>query len=218
MSFAMIFDMDGVIFDTERAWIDCWRPVGEKHRIAGLERVLKEDCVGITAAAMKARMLEVYGSDFPYDVYRNEAYAVFEKRYRSNLPVKDGAEAILSYLHGRGVPTALASSTGSATVRDELNQADLLKYFDVIVGGEMVRRSKPAPDIFLLAADTLGVPPGQCLVIEDARFGIQAAHAAGMKPVMVPDLQDPDEETKGICHRVFPSLIGVLNWMKDGMP
>ena len=206
LPYAVIFDMDGVIFDTERAWITCWEPVAKRHAIPDLDRVLREDCVGITAAAMKARLLEVYGADFPYDAYRAEAYAEFDARYRHDLPVKKGAQRLLSWLHGRGVPTGLASSTGSATVKDELGQAGLIQYFDVIVGGEAVTRSKPAPDIYLLAARRLGVEPGRCFVIEDARFGIQAAHAAGMMPIMVPDLQKPDDDIRALCHSVLCDL------------
>ena len=205
-SFSVIFDMDGVIFDTERAWIECWQPVAERHSIPDLDRVLRQDCVGITAAAMRARLLEIYGTDFPYDSYRKEAYEVFDRRYRHDLPVKKGARELLSWLNSNGIPTGLASSTGSVTVQDELSQTQLLQYFNVIVGGEAVKRSKPAPDIFLLCARKLQANPADCFVIEDARFGIRAAYDAGMKAIMVPDLQQPDAETRSMCFKIFSDL------------
>ena len=214
MTHAVIFDMDGVIFDTERIWIECWSPVGQAHGIKGIETVLREECVGITAQAMKAVLLNTYGADFPYEQYVKEASAVFHARYDHNLPMKPGVRALLEYLRQADVPVALASSTPTKTVRRELDDAGLLSYFSVITGGEKVGRSKPAPDIFLLTAERLGVEPARCLVIEDSYSGIRAAHAAGMRPIMVPDLLKPDAEMRAICEVILPSLTEVIDYLR----
>lgn len=214
MTHAVIFDMDGVIFDTERIWIECWSPVGKAHGIKNIETVLRDECVGITAAAMKAALLKTYGADFPYDQYVKEASAVFHARYDHNLPMKPGVRTLLDFLRQAGLPVALASSTPTKTVRQELGDAGLLPYFSVIAGGEEVSRSKPAPDIFLLAAERLGTAPGLCFVIEDSFNGIRAAHAAGMRPIMVPDLLCPDAEMRETAEAILPSLAEVVDYLR----
>ncbi|MBR3504891.1 MAG: HAD family phosphatase [Clostridia bacterium] len=214
MTNAVIFDMDGVIFDTERIWIECWSPVGQAHGIRDIEKVLREQCVGITAASMKANLLETYGADFPYDQYVKEAIAVFKARYGLTPPMKPGVETLLRFLRESGAPLALASSTGTKTIRAELAASGLLAFFDVITGGEEVGRSKPAPDIFLLAARRLGVEPARCFVIEDSYNGIRAARAAGMRPIMVPDLLAPDGEMRETAEAILPSLDAARDYLR----
>ena len=211
---AVIFDMDGVIFDTERAWIECWAPVGEKYAIKDIETVLREQCVGITAASMRANLLNTYGADFPYEKYRDEASAIFRARYAHRLPMKIGVAALLDFLRGQGAPVALASSTGTRLVREELTDAGIVQYFDVITGGEEVARSKPAPDIFLLAAQRLKKEPPACFVVEDSYNGSRAAHAAGMRPIMVPDLLPPNAEMNELAEAVCPSLNEVIDYLR----
>ena len=214
---AVIFDMDGVIFDTERIWIECWSPVGKAHNIKGIEKILRDECVGITAAAMKANLQKAYGADFPYDEYVKEASVIFHERYDHNLPMKPGVKDILEYLNAAGAPVAMASSTPTKTIRRELGDAGLLPFFQVITGGEEVSVSKPAPDIFLLAAEKLGREPGACFVIEDSYNGIRAAHAAGMRPIMVPDLLQPDGEMASLAEAILPSLTAVRDYLSGKM-
>ncbi len=152
----VIFDMDGVIFDTERFYLDCCIPAAEK---LGMERIEEVSfrCIGLTKEETDRRMLEFYGPDAPLDDFEREVSAVFRQRYEElkHMPVKPGAEALLSWLKQRQVPLALASSTRIAIVTQELKDAGLYGYFDVIIGGDMVSRSKPEPDIFLKAAQLL---------------------------------------------------------------
>lgn len=203
---AVVFDMDGVIFDSENLVIQCWQEIAEKYGIEGIEEVCYR-CLGINAALTKEIMLEHFGASFPYDTYAKEASVLFhEKADGGKLPQKPGVKELLSYLKERKVKTALASSTRKAVVVKELEEGGLLSYFDRVVGGDMVSRSKPEPDIFLKACESLGVEPGRAFAIEDSPNGIRAASRAGMKPVMVPDLASPTEEMESLSHIILPSL------------
>ena len=214
---AVLFDMDGVIFDTERIWIECWSPVGKRHGLNGIETLLREQCIGITYEVMERILRDAYGETFDYDLCLEEASEVFRERYGRNIPMKPGVREILSFLKERSVPLALASSSESETVRSELTDAGLIDFFDVVVGGEQVPRSKPAPDLFLLAARLLGVEPESCFVIEDSFNGIRAASAAGMHPIMVPDLLSPDREMKDTAEAILPSLVEAAGYLRDAL-
>ena len=154
--------------------------------------------------------LDYYGADFPYDAYCEERRRNFREKYsHGRLPLKPGVIELLESLKQKGFLTGIASSTRTETVREEIRDAGLLKYFDVIVGGDQVERSKPAPDIFLKAAENLGAQPGKCCVIEDSYNGILAASAAGMFPVMVPDLLPPNDEMRGKAGLIADSLVEI---------
>ena len=212
---AVIFDMDGVIFDSERATYLCWKKVAEDHGLAGMDEVYRK-CIGVTVEVTRQICLDAYGEDFPYEEFGKEASILYHAEYDGGrLPVKEGVREILSYLKDNGIPTAIASSTRQERVIRQLREAGLLEFFDEVVGGESVSRSKPAPDIFLYAADLLGAEPADCVVIEDSFNGIRAAHAAGMIPVMVPDMLEPDEEIRGKCKAVCPTLTEVRKILQE---
>lgn len=203
---AVIFDMDGVIFDSERLALSCWEELGERW---GLEDIRDTYvlCVGVTETVSRQVFLERYGESFEYERFWREFKELARERIeRDGLPVKKGARAILSALRERGVPTALASSTKSETVLREIEEAGLSGYFDAIIGGDMISRSKPEPDIFLTAAERLGVRAENCCVIEDSYNGIRAAYRAGMIPVMVPDMLPPTDEMRALAAAVLPDL------------
>lgn len=212
---AVIFDMDGVIFDSERATYLCWKKVAEDHGLERMDEVYRR-CIGVTLEVTRQICLDAYGEDFPYEKFAKEASELYHERYDGGrLPIKEGVREILSYLKENGIPTAIASSTRQNRVVSQLDEAGLLGFFDVVVGGESVSKSKPAPDIFLYAAEQLGIAPADCVVIEDSFNGIRAAHAAGMIPVMVPDMLEPDDEIRGKCETVCISLRDVLRLMQE---
>lgn len=212
---AVIFDMDGVIFDSERATYLCWKKVAEDHGLERMDEVYRR-CIGVTLEVTRQICLDAYGADFPYEKFAKEASELYHERYDGGrLPIKEGVREILSYLKENGIPTAIASSTRQNRVVSQLDEAGLLGFFDVVVGGESVSKSKPAPDIFLYAAEQLGIAPADCVVIEDSFNGIRAAHAAGMIPVMVPDMLEPDDEIRGKCETVCISLRDVLRLMQE---
>ena len=210
---AVLFDLDGVIFDSERAVFNEWKLLSEKYGFPDLE-VPYMKCIGVNAAACRRIFLDYYGDDFPYDRYCDERRQNFREKYgNGRLPLKPGVKDLLAFLKQNGFPLAVASSTRTETVKQELRDAGLLDYFDEVVGGDMTERSKPAPDIFLKAAEALNVPPENCCVIEDSYNGIRAASAAGMFPVMVPDMIPPDDEMcekAGLIQSSLAELIPVF--------
>ena len=203
----VIFDMDGVIFDSEREVLHAWQEVAAKHQIPHIKDVIIA-CLGTNFQATRKKFDDFYGADFPFDQYEDEMRAIFYRRYDENhgLTLKKGVKGLLADLKSRNVPVALASSTREEVVRRELEDAKIIEYFDAIVCGDMVARSKPAPDIFLKAAETISIAPTDGFVIEDSYNGIRAAHAAALRPIMVPDLKGPDEEMKAKTEVILPDL------------
>ena len=206
---AVIFDMDGVIFDSETLVLETWKETARRHGVANVEQVCRM-CLGLNAAASKKVFLEYYGADFPYDRYKEEMGRLFHERADGGrLPQKPGIRELLLFLKEQGIRTAVASSTRSDLVRKQLCEGKLLSFFDAVIGGDMVERSKPEPDIFLKAMETLAVSPEQSWVIEDSDNGIRAAAKAGAVPVMVPDLAPPTEEMEQLAKYILPSLTEV---------
>lgn len=211
---AVVFDMDGVIFDSERAVMDCWVELAAKYQITDIERAVLA-CTGTTMARTREIMLERYGNDFPYDRYEAEASRMYHEKYDGGrLPVKPGVRELLSYLKEHGKKIALASSTRRQTVISQLTDAGLLDFFDQVICGDMVERSKPAPDIFLRACEALHTAPEASFAIEDSYNGIRAAHAGGLRPVMVPDLLAADEEMEQLAEVVLDNLLGVRDYLQ----
>ena len=210
---AVVFDMDGVIFDSERAVMQCWKEVASRHNIPDIEKAILA-CTGTTMVRTREIMLNLYGADFPYDEYVRESSVIFHSRYDGGrLPMKPGVKELLTFLKEHDKKIALASSTRQQVVTDELRDAGIIEYFDRIICGDMVSRSKPAPDIFLKACEELNISPSDSYAIEDSYNGIRAAHAGGLHPIMVPDLLPADEEMQSLAEIVLPSLTSVMEYL-----
>ncbi len=221
----VIFDMDGVIFDTERMFLECVKPAAEKFGLVGIEDVARE-CIGLTEVETKRLMRERFGEDAPLEAMDQEAVRIFQKRYQEEgLTMKEGAEELLEYLKAAGASIAIGSSTRHDIVEMELRDAGLLEYFDVLACGDMVEHSKPEPDVFLLAAEMLLGPEDQpepkkradCIIIEDSFNGVIAARRTGATVFMVPDLLEPTEEIRAMADEVFGSLVEVKQWFKAAL-
>ena len=142
---------------------------------------------------------------------------MYHERYDGGrLPMKSGVRELLAFLKEGGKKIAIASSTRREVVTAQLRDAGILSCFDVVVGGDMVQRSKPAPDIFLKACEELGTDAGRSYAIEDSYNGIRAAARGGLRPVMVPDLLPADEEMRQLAETVQDSLEGVMRYL-DGV-
>lgn len=202
----VIFDMDGLMFDTERLARDAWeRAMAEWG--CRIPDALYLSVVGRTAQSAQEVFRQALGADLPM-----EAICQRKEQYLENAlaqqgpPLKPGLLELLAQLEQWSVPRAVASSTARHRVVDRLAQAGVSEYFSVIVGGDDVVHGKPAPDLFLSAARQLGVAPSECVVLEDSDAGIHAASAAGMLSVMVPDLKPPTDESGRLALRVASSL------------
>lgn len=212
---AVVFDMDGVIFDSERLILVCWEKVGQKHGLVGIKEAAL-DCIGTNAVKTKEIMKEHYGEAFPYEAYSKEASVMFHEVVdRDGLPVKKGVRELMEYLKAQSIPMALASSTRLQVVTQELQQAGLYEYFRAVVGGDQLKRSKPAPDIYLAACEKLGVEPADAYAIEDSYNGIRSSHSAGMRPIMVPDLLPATEEMYEKSIAVLDNLVMVKDFFKE---
>ena len=205
--------MDGVVLDTERIYLECCIPAAEELGLAGIEDVVCE-CVGTTDEETQKKFQAYYGEDAPLEEFNRQVYDSFEKRAEEyGIPVKEGVVDLLDFLRKKGAKIAIGSSTHSDIIETELGDAGLYEYFDVIVGGEMAKASKPAPDVFLLAAEKLQADIKDCIIIEDSFNGVRAARAAGATVFMVPDLLEPTEEIRALTDRVFGSLTEVMDWL-----
>jgi HAD superfamily hydrolase (TIGR01509 family) len=210
---AVVFDMDGVIFDSERATMNCWLEIAEKYGIENIEKPYLA-CTGTTMVKTREIMTEAYGEDFMYDKYAKEASCIYHEKYDGGrLPMKIGVVELLTFLRKEEKKIALASSTRSQTVHAQLRDAQLLDFFDVVICGDMVEKSKPAPDIFLKACHELGTKPERTYGIEDSYNGVRALHAGGLRPIMIPDLLPCNEEMKQITEIVLDNLLDAVDYL-----
>ena len=211
---AVVFVMDGVIFDSERATMVCWLELADKFVIPNIAEAFLA-CTGTTMARTREIMLERYGEEFPYDEYAKEASLMYHSKYDGGrLPMKKGVIELLTFLKDEGKKIALASSTRKQTVISQLKDAVILDYFDEVICGDMVERSKPAPDIFLKACEAINVSPERTYGIEDSYNGIRAAHAGKLRPIMVPDLLPENDEMRKLAEVVLADLLEVKEYLR----
>ena len=211
---AVIFDMDGVIFDSENLVVKCWKVVAEKYGIEDVEAACK-DCLGVNSIESKERFLKKYGEEFPYDEYKSEMSALYHQTAAAGgLDLKPGVVELLTFLKEHKYGLAVASSTRRAVVESQLKNAKVLDFFDEIICGDMVKKSKPDPEIYLAAAEKMKVNPKECYAIEDSYNGIRSAYSAGMEAIMVPDLLLPTDETREKCCVICDSLLEVIEFIK----
>lgn len=214
-SIAVIFDMDGTIFDSERLVLECWERIGKKYGIPDIGEVFMQ-CIGTNKVRTQEIVFGHYGKDFPYEKFSGESSVLFhEITEKEGLPVKVGAREILAYLREQDVPLGLASSTRLAVVTQELKDAGLYEYFQTVVGGDLLKNSKPAPDIYLMTCERMGVLPEYTYAIEDSYNGIRSAHAAGLHPIMVPDMMPATEEMEELSERVFTDLVQAREYFAE---
>lgn len=211
---AVVFDMDGVIFDSEKIYLKCLTAVGEKYRIPDFEDLCYAT-IGTTDLHMKEVFLSHYGEDFPFDTYMDEMFVLFRKEAEGGLPLKKGAREILAYLKENNIKVALATSTIREKALPEIRNAGLDPFFDQFICGDMIENGKPEPDIYLKACEALHVNPENACAIEDSFNGVRSASRAGMPVIMVPDLLQPDEEIRELADGVLPSLMEAMTFIDE---
>ena len=202
---AVVFDLDGTLIDSESIYRAALvQALGEIGLAA--DEAFVRGLNGLAGAAVNARILERFGADFPAAAFRRAYVARRDALVGEGIPLKPGAAEALRFVAGRGLRMALATSALRDSAAAHLERLEVLALFDVLVGREDVARPKPYPDVFLMAARRLGVAPEDCLAVEDSHAGVQAALAAGMMTVMVPDVVPPTDEMRARCVAVRASL------------
>lgn len=207
---AVLFDMDGLVLDTEKLYTRFWQ---EAACACGYP-MTKEQALGMRSlnrGAGLAKMQSYFGPDVDYDFIRQKRIELMDAFVeKEGVTLKPGIHELLAFLKERGIKTAIATSSPMERTVLYLTSVGLQNSFDELVSGYMVERGKPEPDIYLYAAEKLGVKPEECMVLEDSPAGILAAHRAGCMPVMIPDQDEPDEETRKLLHAKADSLAAVI--------
>ena len=210
---AVIFDMDGLMIDTEKVALQLWKDAGKscgwelRHEL--LLKLVGQ--AGVTARKILAQEL---GPEFPYDDARAKRIEFEALYYRDDpVPLKPGLLEILDLFKAEHLPLAVSTSTPRPRVDPLLKKAGIFDRFDSIICGDEVVHPKPDPEICLRNAERLGMEPAACLVLEDSRAGIAAAHAAGTIAVMVPDVLEPDETSRAQAVVILPNLHEVARWL-----
>jgi HAD superfamily hydrolase (TIGR01509 family) len=213
MLHGVIFDLDGLMFDTERMWATFWEPALSSLGLHYCEG-LAEDARGTAGESMRAVLRKHFGPDCDTEAIIARLHELAAVAFARPVPKKPGLDALLAYLQAHDIPLAVASSSREDVVRRHLRNGQIEPYFRAVITGDMVARSKPEPDIFLRAAEALGVSPAECLVLEDSYNGVRAGHAGGFITVMVPDLAPADDEMRALYTREFASLDDVRGWLE----
>lgn len=212
---AVIFDMDGLMIDTEKLLQKYWLVAAHTYGYA----MEKQHVLGIRSLAAKyaaPKLQAELGADFDYDKVRSLRIKLMNEHIDTyGVEEKPGLGELLAYLKQNAYLTAVATATDWERTKRYLGSIGRLSYFDEIVCAPMVANGKPAPDIYLEAARRLNVEPSQCMALEDSPNGILAAYRAGMYPVMVPDLSEPDEDTKKLLYRCVGDLSQVIDLIKN---
>ncbi|MCF2682810.1 HAD family hydrolase [Faecalicatena contorta] len=202
-----IFDMDGVLFDTEKIFQKIWHELAEEYGVV-LPDGFAREITGSSGPYM-CRIIEKYYRVSDGMVVIEECRKRIRERLKKEVPKKPGVEELLSHFRSKGMKIAVASSSTKEQIESNLKIAGIRQYFDAVTSGKEVKYGKPAPDIFLLAAQRIDCAPEDCYVFEDSENGIRAGVAAGCRTIMIPDLIEPTEEIRDICYDVYENLENV---------
>lgn len=205
---AVIFDMDGTLHDTEAVYHAALKQAVQAVGFA-VSDAFCHSLIGIPGPESDAMLRDHLGPGFPFTEYDQAYDAYCERALAEGVPLKSGVGELLDALGQAGLKSAIATSASRPWAERHLTRSGLRPRLPVLVTRTDVARGKPYPDVFLRAAELLDLAPEECLAVEDSFNGIRAAHAAGMMPVMVPDLLVPTDEIRALCIHVAGDLLGV---------
>ncbi len=207
----VLFDMDGLILDTEKLYSRFWQ---EAANALGYP-MTREQALGMRSLnrdAGEAKLKSYFGEEVSYTKVRNKRIALMDAFVeKEGVYTKPGIFELLDFLKKEEIRTAVATSSPMERTIKYLSSVNLQDRFDALISGYMVEKGKPEPDIYIYAAGELKLAPQACLVLEDSPAGILAAHRAGCMPVMIPDLDQPDEDTKKLLFAKTDTLVGVID-------
>ena len=211
---AVIFDMDGLMLDSEKLLERFWREAADFYGF----KMSHEQALSLRSLShelSEKRLKGYFGEDFDYNAARQKRIELMNNFISENgVEKKKGLDELLEFLRKNHIKTAVATATDFQRTKLYLTGAGVFEYFDKFICGDMVKKSKPAPDIYLAAAKALDENPHNCIAIEDSPNGIKSAYTAGCKAVMVPDLSSPDEETKKMLFALCENLAEVIDILR----
>ena len=212
---ALIFDMDGLMLDSEPLYQAAWQAAARELGY-DLDAELYLSLVGRSSVEADRAFQQIFGEQFPVEAFNDRWDKLWQQLIKTQgVPLQTGLLPLLDWVDQQAIVKAIGTSSNSAEAELCLSLAGIRDRFSTLVTVDQVAAGKPAPDIFLAAAAQLQVEPVCCLVLEDSNAGVQAADAAGMAVVMVPDLQTPSAASAAIAQHIFPSLKDVLSWLQS---
>lgn len=211
----VIFDKDGILFDTESIYVRSWKKAGNTLGYPITNEICHE--ISGTSKTSQHSILHRHFPDIDSEKTMELCLKYTSEEMSAHLPEKPGVHEILEYFTQKGMKIAVASSSPKDQIIENLNRCGIKKYFDHIVSGMNLEHGKPWPDIFLLAAKKLGLPPEECYVFEDSFNGVRAGHKAGCKTIMIPDQEQPTEEIKQLYTACYSDFFEVIDALEQGI-
>lgn len=217
MTEAFVFDMDGLLLDSERIVKRSWEEAGNQLGIAHMGEHIYHT-LGMNRAGRNAYFKQTLGESFPEEEFSGKASAAFYRIVaREGLSLKSGAKEILKYAKERGYKLAVATSSRREYASGVLKDAGIYDYFDGAVFGDMVKRTKPDPEIYIKACAGIHADPRRCIAFEDAPAGIRSAYSAGLKVIAVPDLTEPDPGTLALAWKRVDTLCDAVRFLEGNL-
>ena len=208
---AVVFDMDGLMFETEKLWLDSVKKTNEVYGYnVPIDLII--ECMGKRKDAIDAKLKEEMGENFDPIEFRNLNRKFMDEDVKNNgLQIKKGLKELIKFLKEKNIKIAIASSSSFEKIHTRFKQANLdINEFDYVIGGDMVTSPKPDPQIYLKSCKVLNVKPENAIALEDSDSGIKSAVSAGMKAILIPDIKSPSEETLKIAYKKFDNLLEVI--------
>lgn len=210
-----IFDMDGLMLDTEKLLVRFWKEAAKEFGY----NMTDENVFEIRSLSRKYSiplLKGIFGEEFPFNKVRSRRITLMNDYIdKYGFEVKKGLFELLDYLKNNNYLIAVATATDRERAESYLKKIDAYKYFDAVICGDMVNNGKPEPDIYLTASGKLGLPAVECVAFEDSPNGIKSAHSAGCKVIMIPDLTQPDENIKSLLSGVYESLDKAIEFFRE---
>ena len=214
MKAGAIFDMDGLMFDTERLYQENWQKIANEMGIVLPDHFAREIC-GTNGDMLRGIVKKYYHTEDPDSLFQRVVKGV-EEMVKRQVPVKTGLFEILEFFRENGIKMAVASSSYPEVIRHNIKTSNTEHFFDAVVSGSLVGRGKPFPDVFLHAAEQLSLDPKDCYVFEDSINGVLAGLAAGCETIMIPDYAEPNETILNSNAHICASLLEALEQIRKG--
>ena len=212
---AIIFDMDGLMIDSERVTFECYQ-----ERLKDMNLTMDEEfyktLLGKPIKGIYQRFYDVYGNDFPIENVIQDVHQLMAERFETEgVPVKKGLVELLHYLKDNNYKTIVATSSNRDRVDKILAQAKITEFFDDSICGDEVTKGKPNPEVFLKSCQKLGVNVDEAIVLEDSEAGIQASYDANIKVICIPDMRYPEKQYKEKTFKILKDLTEVTVYLKS---